>query len=166
MQIETGVEERRWYLLHTHPKQEERAYRNLVARGVESLHVKLRARRLNEFTGVPTYITAPLFPGYIFASFNAREQLREIRFTRGVHNVVCFGNKAAVVHADIIDIIRARIDQNGFVKINSDVKPQDKVIINVGPLEDLIRIFEREVKGTERSMILLSAIAYLEPSCG
>ena len=160
MGIETAVEDRQWYVVHTNPKQEERANSNLVAWGVETLHAKLKTRRHNEFTGVPTYITQPLFPRYIFAKFNAREQLSKILFTRGVHNVVCFGDGPACVSEEIIDVIRARIDQHGVVKPSNDLKPGDRVVISAGPLRNLIGIFEREVKGSERIMILLTAIGY------
>lgn len=160
MDIETGVEDRQWYVVHTNPKQEERAYSNLVAWGVETLHAKLKTRRHNEFTGVPTYITQPLFPRYIFAKFNARDQLSKILFTRGVHNVVCFGDSPACVSEEIIEVIRARIDQNGIVKVSNELKPGDRVVISAGPLRNLIGIFEREVKGSDRIMILLTAIGY------
>ena len=160
MDVETAVEDRQWYVVHTNPKQEERANSNLVAWGVETLHAKLKIRRHNEFTGVPTYITQPLFPRYIFAKFNARDQLSKILFTRGVHNVVCFGDSPACVSEEVIDVIRARIDQNGFVKINNELKPGDRVVIGAGPLRNLVGIFEREVKGSDRIMILLTAIGY------
>ena len=159
MGIEPVVEDRQWYVVHTNPKQEERANSNLVAWGVETLYAKLKARRHNEFTGVPTYITQPLFPRYLFAKFK-REQLSKILFTRGVHDVVCFGDGPACVSEEIIDVIRGRIDQNGFVKLNNDLKPGDRVVISAGPLKNLIGVFEREVKGSERIMILLTAIGY------
>ncbi len=165
MDIETGVEDRQWYAICTHVKQEERAYHILQASNVESFNPKIKESRRNQLTGALTYITQPLFPRYIFAKFNVREQLRQIRFTRGVRNVVCFGNNPAVVHSDIIAIVRARIDQNGFVKVSNDLKPEDKVVIDAEPLRNLIGIFEREVSGSERSMILLSAIAYHRPPC-
>ena len=160
MGIETGVEDRQWYVVHTNPKQEERANSNLMAWGIETLHPKLKTRRHNEFTGVPTYITQPLFPRYIFAKFNACEQLSKILFTRGVNNVICFGDGPACVSEEIIDVIRARIDQDGVVKPDNDLKPGDRVVISAGPLKNLIGIFEREVKGSERIMILLTAIGY------
>lgn len=156
---ERWAENLQWYVLYTHLKQEERATENLRSWGVETLHPKLRTRRYNEFTGAPTYITQPLFPRYVFARFNAREQLPKIRFTRGVHNVVCFGENPAPVDQDIIDIIRARIDENGFVKENDELKPGDRVVISAGPLRNLMGIFERE-KGSDRIMILLTAIEY------
>ena len=160
MSFEKWTDSFRWYVVHTHVKQEERANENLRSWGVESLHAKLRTRRYNEFTGAPTYVTQPLFPRYLFAKFNAREQLPKIRFTRGVHNVVCFGESPAPVDDDIIDIIRARIDEKGFVKTNDELKPGDKVTITAGPLRNLIGIFEREIKGSDRITILLTAIEY------
>jgi transcriptional antiterminator RfaH len=160
MGVETWADSRQWYLLYTNAKQEERANENLTAWGVETMHAKLRTRRYNEFTGAPTYITQPLFPRYIFAKFNALEQLSKVRFTRGIQSVVCFGESLATVDQDIIDIIRARIDENGFVKTNHELKPGDKVVISAGPLKNLIGIFEREVKGSDRITILLTAIGF------
>ena len=160
MNLESWANNRQWYVVHTHLKQEERANENLKSWGVETLHAKLKTRRYNEFTGAPTHLTQPLFPRYIFAKFNAREQLPKIRFTRGVNNVVCFGENPAPVDEDIIDLIRARIDENGFVKGNDELKPGDKVVISAGPLRSLIGIFEREIKGSDRISILLTAIEF------
>jgi len=159
MGVETWAESPQWYVLHTHLKQEERANENLRSWGVETLHARMKTRRYNKFTGAPTYVTQPLFPRYLFAKFNA-EQLPKIQFTRGVHNVVCFGDSPALVDQDIIDLIRARIDENGFVKENNELKPGDKVMISAGPLRNLMGIFEREMKGSDRITILLTAIEY------
>ena len=124
------------------------------------MNTKLKTRRNNEFTGKPTYVTQPLFPRYLFAKFNAREQLSKILFTRGVHNVVCFGDSPASVSEEIIDVIRERIDQNGIVKAVDDLKPGDRVVISAGPLRNLSGVFEREVKGNDRVLILLTTIGY------
>jgi len=160
MGLETWANSRQWYLVYNNLKQEGRANENLKAWGVETVHGKLRTRRYNEFTGAPTYVTQPLFPRYIFAKFNAREQLSKVRFTRGIQNVVCFGESLATVDQDIIDIIRARIGENGFVRSNDELKPGDKVVISAGPLRNLMGIFEREIKGSDRITILLTAIGY------
>jgi transcriptional antiterminator RfaH len=149
-----------WYVVHTNPKQEERANNNLRAWGVETLHPKLRTRRYNEFTGAVSYIVRPLFPRYIFAKFNARKQLSKIWFTRGVHNVVSFGGDPASVDEDIIEIIHARIDKNGLVRMGEDLKRGDHVVIKAGPLRNLMGIFEGELKEKERIIVLLTAISY------
>ena len=127
---------------------------------MQTLHAKLRTRRYNQFTGAPTYLTQPLFPRYVFAKFNARQQLPKVRFTRGVQSVVCFGESPAAVDEGIIDIIRERMDENGFVKANDELRLGDKVVISAGPLRNLVGIFEREVKGKDRITILLTAIEY------
>ena len=96
----------------------------------------------------------------MFVKFNAREQLSKVRFTRGIQSVVCFGESLATVDENIIDLIRERIDENGFVKTNQELKPGDKVVISAGPLRNLMGIFEREIKGSDRITILLTAIGY------
>lgn len=149
-----------WYVVHTNPKQEERADYNLRAWGVETLHPKLRTRRFNEFTGAPILSTKSLFPRYIFAKFCASKQLGKISFTRGVHYVVSFGGQPASVNEDIIDIIKARIDQSGFVKIGDELKQGDKVVIKAGPLKDFEGVFERQLKDSERISVLLTTISY------
>lgn len=149
-----------WYVVHTNPKQEDRADSNLRVWGVETLHPKLKTRRVNEFTGALTYLTKPMFPRYIFAKFDARKQLAKISFTRGVHHVVSFGGQATSVEDEIIQIISDRIDQNGFVKIGEDLKQGDKVVIKGGPLRDFEGVFERELNDNERISVLLTTISY------
>lgn len=160
MKIERAEDVSKWYVVHTNPKQEERANNNLRAWGVETLHPKLRTRRYNQFTGAASYITRPLFPRYIFAKFNARKQLHKIWFTRGVHNVVSFGGNPASVDEAIIQIIHARIDENGLIRTGEELKRGDKVFIRAGPLRNLMGVFERELKANERIIVLLTAISY------
>jgi transcriptional antiterminator RfaH len=160
MSIEIGQDTCRWYVVRTHPKQEERADSNLRAWGVETLNPKLRARRLNAFTGVPTVMARALFPRYIFAKFNAREQLAKISFTRGVNYVVSFGGQPVSVDEDIIQILKDRIDETGFVRLGEDLKQGDRVVIKAGPLREFEGIFERKLKDNERITLLLSTISY------
>ena len=160
MRTEIPTDDQRWYAIYTNLKQEDRANENLRAWGVETLHAKLKIPRYNQFTGAPVFITQPLFMRYIFAKFDVYKQLPKVRFTRGVQDVVCFGDGPVSVDQEIIDIIRERIDENGFVKTNDELKLGDKVVINAGPLKDLMGIFDREVKGTDRISILLTAIEF------
>jgi transcriptional antiterminator RfaH len=146
--------------VHTNPKQEDRAYSNLRSWGVETLHPKMKTRRVNEFTGALSYVTKPLFPRYIFAKFNASKQLAKISFTRGVHHVVSFGGHPTPVEEDVIQIISARIDDNGFVKLGDDLKPGDKVVIKGGALRNFEGVFERELNDNERISVLLTTISY------
>lgn len=160
MSIEAVDHLPQWYVVHTHPKQEDRANSNLRVWGVETLHPKLKTRRVNEFSGAVTYLTKPMFPRYIFAKFDARKQLAKISFTRGVHHVVSFGGQPTWVEDEVIQIISARIDQNGFVRIGDDLKQGDRVVIKAGPLRDFEGVFERELNDSERISVLLTTISY------
>jgi transcriptional antiterminator RfaH len=124
------------------------------------LHPKLKTRRVNQFTGAITYLTKPMFPRYIFAKFDVRKQLAKISFTRGVHHVVSFGGQPTWVEDEVIQIISARIDQNGFVRIGDDLKQGDRVVIKAGPLRDFEGVFERELNDSERISVLLTTISY------
>ncbi len=161
MNIEPNEDTPQWYVVHTNPKQEERANSNLRAWGVETLNPKLRTRRYNQFTGAPTYVAQPLFPRYIFAKFDAGRQLPKIWYTRGVHEIVNFGGKPASVDEDIIRLIHERIDKNGFVRTDEDeLKRGDKVVVKGGPLRNLMGVFDHELKEKDRVMVLLTAISY------
>ena len=149
-----------WYVVHTHPKQEDRCDSNLRAWHVETFAPKLRERQYNQFTGKPTHLIKPLFPGYIFARFRVVDAIQKVRFTRGVHSVVSFGGGPTPVDDEIIEIIKARIGEDGFIKTGSDLRPGDKVTIKEGPMRDLAGVLEREVKASDRVMILLTSVSY------
>lgn len=159
MDSEAAVEEH-WYAVYTKPKEEQRADQNLAAWGVETLAPKIQERRTNEFTGRPTYFTKPLFPRYIFARFDAERLLRKVRFTRGVQNIVSLDSRPVIVDDSVIDIIRSRIREDGFVKLGEDLNVNDEVVVKNGALKSLVGIFERRVKASDRIIILLTAITY------
>jgi transcriptional antiterminator RfaH len=149
-----------WYAIHTHPKQENRAEKNLQAWNVETFFPKMRDCRFNEFTGEPSYFIKPLFPGYLFARFVLNNLLHKIRFTRGVHSVVCIGSDPAQVDDMVIEIITAQIDETGFVKIGVDLEPGAKVLIQAGPFKGLTGVFEREASAADRIKILLDCVSF------
>src|SRR5678815_5910093 len=115
---------------------------------------------IRDSSGAMTYITKPLFPRYIFAKFNARQQLAKISFTRGVQYVVSFGGQPVSIDEGIIQIVKDRVDQSGFVKLGEDLKQGDRVVIKAGPLREFEGIFERKLKDNERISILLTTISY------
>jgi transcription elongation factor/antiterminator RfaH len=149
-----------WYAIYTHPKKENRAEENLQAWNVETFFPRIRDCRFNEFTSEPSYFIKPLFPRYLFARFALNNMLHKIRFTRGVHSVVCVGNDPAPVNDSVINIIAAQIDATGFVKIGADLEPGAKVVIQAGPFRGLTGIFEREASPDDRIRILLDCVSF------
>jgi transcriptional antiterminator RfaH len=154
------AEEPQWYAILTKPKQEDRADSNLRAWNVETFTPKIKERGLNPFTGRPTYITKPLFPNYIFARFKASELLHKVSFTRGVQSVVRFGGCPTAIDDEIINLIRSRRDEDGFIRIGEEFLPGDKVIINSRYFKDFAGVFEEEMNDHGRVAILLTTLDY------
>lgn len=160
MNTESLLDKLCWYVIHTHPRQEKRAESNLKAWGVKTFNPQFIHYTYNEFTGRPTPIIKPLFPRYIFARLDMSQYHQKVRFTRGIHSVVSFNNVPCSVDDQIISLIEARIGDDGFVKMGEQLKPGDEVMIQAGPLKNLCGVFEREVKESDRIMILLETVNY------
>lgn len=149
-----------WYVVHTHPKGEDRANTNLKSLGIETLDPHLRVDKVNEFSGKLTHIVRPLFPGYIFSRFRYNELFHKVRYTRGVHSLVSFNNTPAPVDDEIIELVRAQIGKDGFVKTLDDLKAGDEVRINNGRFNGLRGAFERGVPDSDRVRILLNTVSF------
>jgi transcription elongation factor/antiterminator RfaH len=150
----------RWYVIYTHAKQEYRAISNLQAWNVETFNPRLRGRRLGSVAGHVKHANKPLFPHYVFAHFDAKSMLQKVCFTRGVYSVISFGGVLAAVDESIIELIKAQMDEDGFVRLGNDFKTGDKVMIKSGPLKNFIGVFERQMKHSERVAILLTTVNY------
>jgi transcriptional antiterminator RfaH len=149
-----------WYVVHTHLRQESRVQSNLCSWRVETLNPKVQDRRYNPFSGRPVIMVKSLFPQYIFARFKANELLPKIRLTRGVHSIVSFGSGPVPISEELIDLLKSRIDADGFVKFGEVINPGDEVRIKNGPLRNFTGVFERGAKSAERVIILLNTVSY------
>ena len=145
-----------WYAVHTKPMEEDRAAFNLSRWEVPIFAPKLKKRRASGYGS--EYVSRPLFSNYIFARFNAVRQLYNINFTRGVHSVVSFGGQPIPIDDDVIDVIKKRLDEDGFVRRDEDLKAGDRVRINSGPFQSLVGVFKQNTNNNERVRILLDAM--------
>jgi transcriptional antiterminator RfaH len=147
-----------WYAIQTKPKQEHRAEQNLRAFNFETFAPNTRERSPLKMGMETGYRVAPLFPGYIFARFVVDQHLWRIRMTSGVHDLVSFGSGPALVDDDVITLLRARVAEMTTRGPRPPFVPGDYVMVQDGPLRNLVGIFEREMNGGERVAVLLSAI--------
>ncbi|MGH7229504.1 MAG: transcription termination/antitermination protein NusG [Nitrospiraceae bacterium] len=147
-----------WYAVNVKPHQEQLAELNLRRVGVETFcpFVKQRKtiRRRQRIS------TSPLFPGYLFARFRLQDQYRAVLYARGVRKIVAFGPTPATVDEEMIAAIRSRL-QDGYVTVpTSTFRPGQIVRIQEGPLHGLEAIFEREMPGYQRAVLLLRALSF------
>ena len=147
-----------WYAIRTKSREEDRADFNLRSWQVQTFAPKLRELCSSDWG--KRYVTKPLFSNYIFARFDAGKQLHNINHTRGVHKVVSFGESPTPIDDKIIDFIKERTDENGFIEMGEELKHGDKVTIKHGPFKSLSGIFQKRIKKTDRVKILLDAVNY------
>jgi transcriptional antiterminator RfaH len=150
-------ESARWYVVHTKPKQEARATKNLERWGLETLSPWIHEAHIARQRQGTQYRVSPLFPGYIFARFDAATLLAKVRMTRGVHDVIGFGEYATPIDDAVISVVRDRIGDDGLVR-QAELQPGDAVQIIDGPLRALVGIFEGPLRGQDRVLVLLATL--------
>lgn len=160
MAVDTQQDVSHWYAIQTHHKQETRVEANLTAWKVETFVPKLKECRTNQYTYYMTYIAKPMFPRYVFARFRVSELLHKINYTRGVQSVVSFGGLPIPIDDNIIDLLKSRVRDDGFIRLEDELKTGDKVVVKGGAFEKLSGVFDSRIKNTDRVIILLTAISY------
>lgn len=155
-----GESKQCWFLIHTHPRQEERTTQNLRAWKIETLAPQIRDWRHNQFTGSRVAMVKPLFARYVFARFDLERLFHKVRYTRGVRELVSFGEGPVQVDPQIIDLVRSRIGKDGFAKLGDDLTPGDMAVIKEGALKDFTGVFAREINDSERVELLLTTVSY------
>lgn len=160
MNLEMAIDVPRWYAVHTKLREEDRADSNLRSWRVETFNPKIRVTHRNQFTGKPSFLVKPMFTGYIFAKFDADKMLAKVFYTRGVHSIVSFGGVPHPIDDEVISLIQSRIDQDGYVQLNEDLKRGDKVTIKEGSFQGLHGIFDQKTKDSDRVRIFLTSVTY------
>lgn len=148
----------KWYALYTKPWSEDSVVSRLQDIGIEVLNPKLKSKKYQR--NKISEVIEPLFPCYLFAHFEKERYSHLITYTRGVRYIVG-KTHPVVVHDEVIGTIKESMEDGNIVVI----RPQrfergERVFIREGPFKDFYGIFEREIKGNERVMILLDSISY------
>jgi transcriptional antiterminator RfaH len=148
----------RWYVVHTQPQNEMRAEAHLRRQGFTTyLPRYLRSRRHARKTET---VARPLFPRYIFVAVDvARDRWRAIQSTLGVSHIVLAGDEPAALPEGVIEEIRARESDSGFVTLGlpAGVGPGSRVRLLDGIFAESRGILER-VGDDRRVAILLELL--------
>jgi transcriptional antiterminator RfaH len=150
-----------WYAIHTKRLREDQAASNISRLEVKVFLPKVKHEKL-EF-GHRREILKPLFPGYLFACFCPSHYLYSIRYARGVRRVISAGEQPIPLENEIISTIQSRIGKDGFVTLSaptSSLSNGQEVVINSGPLQGLVGIFDSGLSDSERAAILLRTVEY------
>tara|TARA_B100001741_G_C16401187_1_gene527063 strand:+ start:96 stop:632 length:537 start_codon:yes stop_codon:yes gene_type:complete len=131
-----------WTLIYTKAKQELRAKRNLENQGFE---VFLPIISIEELTDISKKENLDaMFPRYLFIRLNHAEDWSSIRSTKGVSNIIFFGQKIAQVPTQLISYLKSKTDKKGVFKqkkIECDFKRGERIKIKKGTFQGMEAIF-------------------------
>lgn len=148
----------KWYLVKTKALNETRVHTRLTGAGYEVLFPKIQ-KKSSRHRG--HFEIRPLFPTYLFVRFDG-DELKTIKYTHGVARVICFGLEPHEVGEEIIAAVRARMNEEGVVKLEPKkvvLSPGQRVKIGEGPFAGFDAVFLEELPDRERVVLLLDAVS-------
>ena len=142
-----------WFVIQFKPNSHHQANKNLNRQGFETflpLH-ELTLRKGSRFVKS----TKPLFPGYMFVSFNKTElKWHKINNTYGVSRLITLNSSLKSIPTTFIDNLMKRYDSSGkFIPIVK-MKKGDEVKIVEGPFANFIATVE-EYEAEHRIWVLM-----------
>ncbi|MCC7250963.1 transcription termination/antitermination NusG family protein [Hyphomicrobium sp.] len=149
---------KRWYVVVTQPHGEARAEENLRRQGF-SVYLP-RYRRTRRHARKTETVTRPLFPRYLFVALDlARDRWRVVQSTFGVQGLItAAGDKPREVPSTVLDAIREREGEDGFVQMCAPALPKGaKIRVLDGIFVDSIGVFEC-VADRQRVAVLLQLL--------
>lgn len=158
------MDNRNWLCIRTTTGREALAASRLESRRIETFAP--RTLGLSRAFGVSREVARALFPGYFFAFASLPEyQNAALGMRKEILCVLGFGSGPAVVDGMVIDEIRARIADDGFVYLAESqmagerFMPNQPVIVTDGPLEGYEGLFVRDEK--QRVIVLMTFLGGL-----
>lgn len=148
----------RWYVVHTQPHGEARALANLRRQDFTAYLPRYRGRRRH--AGRVDDISKPLFPRYLFVTMDiAQQRWRAIHSTFGVSHLVCRGDEPAALPDGVVEAIRAREDDKGWICLGTAATLAVGAAIRVldGAFADRLGLFEA-MTDDARVMVLLDLL--------
>lgn len=142
-----------WFLAQLKPNCAKIADKNLKRQGFQTflpLEEETRPRKGRFVTTLQ-----PLFPGYIFVSFDeGLEPWRKINSTYGITRLVSFGNEPTPLPCGLISQLMLRCDAKGKLLLPDHLQPGDQVMLIKGPFASFVAEVEK-ITPDQRIWILL-----------
>jgi transcriptional antiterminator RfaH len=146
-----------WHVIHTKPRQEERALLNLERQGYACYLPMLAVERLRK--GAVIIVEEPLFPRYLFIHLETDVTGKgwgPIRSTKGVSALVTFGAEPARVDDTLIEALRAQSDvADGEPR--RLFTPGERLMITGGAFAGIEAVYEM-ADGESRAFVLIELL--------
>ena len=129
-----------WIAVYTKPRHEKVVDSELKEKDIDSYLPIIR--RKHRWSDRMKWVETPVFKSYLFAHINLKNYL-DVLQTRGVHHIIKFQNKIAVIPDYQIDNLKKMID-GGFDPFPSDYFiVGDEVEVVGGPLKGIVGVVSR-----------------------
>jgi transcriptional antiterminator RfaH len=138
----SAIAETVWYVVQTQVNSETKATQNLMRQGYDVYLPRYLKRRRH--ARKVDFAAKPLFPRYLFVAVNmATQRWRSIQSTFGVSHLVSYGDAPAPVPNGVVDALKAREDDKGFIRFDAKpvFLPGDKIRVLAGAFMDNAGLF-------------------------
>jgi transcriptional antiterminator RfaH len=143
-----------WYVIHTRPRQEQRALSNLQQQGYQCYLPLIPIEKLIQKR--VSVIEEPLFPRYLFICLDAGrhgQNWSPIRSTWGVSGLVTFGSTPASVDNSLIDFMRRQ--EQGYSQEPERLFAQgESLYVADGPFSGVEAVYQMP-SGDNRALVLI-----------
>ena len=149
---------KRWHVIYTRPRSESLALQHLERQSFTAYLPRHRKQRRHARRA--DWITAPLFPRYMFVFIDvAAARWRSIRSTIGVSDIICQGDRPLPMMPGVVEEIIGRENEEGLVCAapNLNLRKGDKVRVERDSLCDQVGLFET-MADKDRVIILLNLL--------
>ncbi|OOY26787.1 transcriptional activator RfaH [Thioclava sp. L04-15] len=142
-----------WFLAQVKPNSAVIAQANLERQGF-AIFMPTEMRTMRRAGRFETR-RCPLFPGYLFVSFDPDKGLwRKINATRGIMRLVSFGGVPRPVPPELIAQIAKRCDATHCLRLQREFAEGEEVRVASGPFVDFAATIER-IEPDQRVWLLI-----------
>ena len=153
----------KWYVVHSKPRQEARAYENLLNQGFEVYLPTCKVQKL--IKNKLSIEIEPMFSRYLFIRLDdVTSNWFPIRSTRGVAKLLQFGKETLpiIVPNQIIETIKENeVSEHDQENARTLFLPQESVEIKSGPFKGLIGFYQDLISnqsGEVRALLLIELL--------
>ncbi|RFA26408.1 transcription/translation regulatory transformer protein RfaH [Alkalilimnicola ehrlichii] len=147
---------KKWYLVLSKPRQDERAEVQLSNQGFEVFRPLIKVFRWSG--GKRRTTVESMFPRYLFLCLDdVGQDWAPIRSTRGVQDLVRWGGVVPSVPEAVVERLQARMATNGWIDFTArdDFRLNERLRITDGPFAGYEALFQAR-NGEERVVVLLN----------
>ena len=145
-----------WIAVYTKPRHEKVVEKGLKEKDIESYLPLIRKK--HRWSDRMKWVETPVFKSYAFARIDIKDYL-DVLQTNGVHHIIKFQNKIAVIPDYQIDNLKKMIE-GGFDPVPSDYFiVGDEVEVIGGPLKGITGVVTRN-DAQDKLIIKIDAIQH------